>query len=122
MSKLKNFKEKLLKTGYKNYRDKIYKDLFQKKFVDEKGTKYFIDFIQNFNYNYDYEGFLFRMTCQLHVIIDNKKVTIDVNGNQWFNTEEKEYQHKFFPKLEEIEKFVDNLWKHLGSHYYELNK
>lgn len=120
MTNLTKFKENLVKNGYnKSGASIFYTELYQKCVTDKKGKKYFINFQQKaFPKEYD-EGCFFSLDCQFNTNISNKKITVDISSNQWFNTDEEKYQDSFFPELEEIEKFVENIWQFLGKNYYE---
>lgn len=119
-SKLKQFKKDLIKRGYTKYGSSVfYSELYQKCIEDKKGKKYFIDFKQKAVPVESGAGCFFKLDCQFDTKIGNKKVTVDISSNQWFNSEEKQYEYIFFPDLVEIERFVENLWRYLGSNYYE---
>lgn len=121
MSKLTKFKKNLIKKGYTKYEASLlYSELYQKCVTDEKGKKYFIDFVQKAAPKELGKSYFFLLNCQFNTFIDGKKLTIDISSNQWFNNDDKKYQDSFYPGIEEVEKFIENLWVLLGKNYYEL--
>ncbi len=99
--------DKILKSnGYKKYRDLLYnaKCLFQKKIVDEHGIKYFISF-----YKYDYNPYKNQTEYEIRVYNQAEKYRFEC---LW-------YAITYEMTVKEIEEEIEDVWKKMGSHYYE---
>ena len=94
-------KEILSKSGYRKYNQPDDKPiLYQKKVSDKKGIKYFINC---YHYNH------YKMnTWEFRLQIESKYGTIRTN---LFNSK---------LTIENIGRFMENIWKNYGSAYYEL--
>ena len=95
-------KEVLLKSGYKRYNqeEKDRSVLYQKRFFDLIGTKYYINC---FMYIINKEE---RFDFKIQITTDYGKINTCL-----FNTE---------LNIENIEKFMDDLWIYYGKNYYEI--
>ena len=97
--------EVLEKSGYKKYEiDLLHKHascLYQKRVIDEKGTKYFIN-------AYGYGIYETSLSFDYEVHLQRKGYCVDMTI---FNTNTM--------TIEEIESEIDNLWYGGGFEYYE---
>jgi hypothetical protein len=117
------FEKQLEAAGYKWFEDTWKNSLrgFQKRFRDERGTKYFITgYHWNFGITYpdraeDMDSYSFDV--QFTVDSGGKSQTIDLRysadvlPNKW----------RPVTTLEEVEQFYEKAWKDFGADYYELN-
>jgi hypothetical protein len=119
------FEKQLEAAGYKWFEDHWKKSLrgFQKRFTDDKGTKYFITgYHWNFGVTYpdraeDRDQYSFDVQFTLNK--GGKSQTIDLRysadflPNQWNHP---------ISTLKEVEEFYENAWLQMGAEYYELNE
>lgn len=116
------FEKQLEEAGYRWFKDhmKHSRRGFQKRFTDEKGTKYFITgYHWNFGKSYpdraeDRDEYSFDVQFNL----EDKDQCIDIQ----FNAKHlpSKWEHKI-TTLKEVEEFYEKAWKDFGSVYYELN-
>lgn len=116
------FEKQLEVAGYKWFKDMLNNSLrgFQKRFTDEKGTKYFITgYHYNFGKIYPY-------------VEDRDEYSFDVQ----FRFREKDYvvdlrfSGTFLPNkwdrpistLKDVEEFYEKAWRDMGADYYELKE
>ena len=135
------FELQLKKAGYKWFKDYWKNSIrgFQKRFTDEKGTKYFIT-----GYHWNFH----KQFPERHDIENEDKYSFDVqfsiNQYNGFNTDENEHKQpisskyqtvdirfsaNFLPNkwrpvttLKEVEEFYEKAWKDMNADYYELNE
>ncbi|CAB4143636.1 hypothetical protein UFOVP449_238 [uncultured Caudovirales phage] len=118
------FEKQLEAAGYKWFEDNWKNSLrgFQKRFRDERGTKYFITgYHWNFGLAYpdmtDYRD-QYSFDVQFTIDAGGKSQTIDLRysadmlPNQW----------RPVTTLKEVEEFYEKAWKDFGAEYYELNE
>ncbi len=100
-------KKKMLEAGYKEYKSNEY----QRKVVDKKGTKYFInckhDSFPNKSGSMNWWSFDMQ--------IETKYGAVDFQTVQWFNENGKYSQNKII----NVHKYFDWLWIKHGKPYYE---
>ena len=118
------FEKQLEAAGYKWFEDGWRKSMrgFQKRFRDERGTKYFITgYHWNFGKAYpDRAEDRDEYSFDVQFIVDRggKSQTIDLKysadflPNQW----------RPVTTLKEVEEFYEKAWKDFGAEYYELNE
>ena len=98
--------DKLLEErGYNKYKDYLYHAdcLYQKKIIDDKGIKYYIDI-------YKYEPEVEAIETEYNVVL--------ISDTESYNLEVTLYGIKDMT-LDEIEKEVENIWNSLKCKYYE---
>lgn len=117
------FEKELINNGYRFFKDSFKNSLrgIQKRFKDEKGTKYFIT---AYHYNLREQGFetahdkdSYSFTSQLRINEDSKDQTIDVTFNADFIPNE----YRELTTLKEVEDFFENMFKNINADYYELD-
>jgi len=117
------FEKQLEEAGYKWFEDNWKNSLrgFQKRFRDDKGTKYFITgYHWNFGEKYsDMENRdQYTFDVQFRINKDGKDQTIDLKysadmlPNQW----------RPVTTLKEVEQFYEKAFNDFGADYYELNE
>ena len=118
------FEKQLEAAGYKWFEDNWKNSLrgFQKRFRDERGTKYFITgYHWNFGLVYpDRADDRDQYSFDVQFIIDKggKSQTIDLTysadmlPNKW----------RPVTTLKEVEEFYEKAWKDFGAEYYELKE
>ena len=118
------FEKQLEAAGYKWFEDNWKNSLrgFQKRFRDERGTKYFITgYHWNFGLVYpDRADDRDQYSFDVQFIVDRggKSQTIDLNYSADF------LPNKWRPvtTLKEVEEFYEKAWKDFGAEYYELKE
>jgi len=136
------FELQIQELGYKWFRDNWKNSLrgFQKKFIDEKGIKYFITgYHYNFGKTYphlkDENSKKDSYTFDVQFILDKYSGFTEDEHNfkqpiygksQCVNIE---FSADFLPNqwrplttLKEVEEFYEKMWNNLGCPYYELNE
>jgi len=118
------FEKQLEAAGYKWFEDSWRKSRrgFQKRFSDERGTKYFITgYHWNFGKAYpdraeDRDEYSFDV--QFTIDRGGKSQTIDLRYGADF------LPNKWRPvsTLKDVEEFYEKAWKDFGADYYELNE
>lgn len=118
------FEKQLEAAGYRWFEDTWKNSLrgFQKRFTDERGTKYFITgYHWNFGLVYpDRADDRDQYSFDVQFIVDKggKSQTIDLRysadmlPNEW----------RPVTTLKEVEEFYEKAWKDFGAEYYELNE
>jgi hypothetical protein len=118
------FEKQLEAAGYKWFEDHWKNSLrgFQKRFRDDKGTKYFITgYHWNFGVTYpDRAENRDEYTFDVQFTIDKggKSQTIDLK----FGADFLPNDYRPVSTLEEVEQFYENAWLQMGAEYYELNE
>jgi hypothetical protein len=117
------FELQLKNAGYKWFPDNWKKSIrgFQKRFDDEKGTKYFIT---GYHYNLKKQGIdsapgddRYSFDCQFTINKDGKSQTIDVQFSGDFLRNDYD---RAVTTLKDAEDFYEKLWKDMECEYYEL--
>lgn len=117
------FEKQLEAAGYKWFEDNWKNSLrgFQKRFRDERGTKYFITgYHWNFGLVYPNADNRdqYSFDVQFRINKAGKDQTVDLRysadflPNQW----------RPVTALKEVEEFYEKAWKDFGADYYELNE
>lgn len=133
------FELQLKEAGYKWFKDNWKNSIrgFQKRFTDEKGTKYFIT---GYHYNHkkqlnrydleDKDSYSFDVQFQINKY---KDFYTDENGNKQpiygkSQTIDLHFSADFLPNkwrpvttLKEVEEFYEKAWVDMNADYYELN-
>ena len=118
------FEKQLEAAGYKWFEDHWKNSLrgFQKRFRDERGTKYFIT-VYHWNFGLAYPDMAdyrdqYSFDVQFTVDRGGKSQTIDLKYNADF------LPNKWRPvtTLKEVEEFYEKAWKDFGAEYYELKE
>jgi hypothetical protein len=118
------FEKQLEAAGYKWFEDHWKNSLrgFQKRFRDDKGTKYFITgYHWNFGVSYpDRAENRDEYSFDVQFTIDKggKSQTIDLK----FGADFLPNDYRPVSTLEEVEQFYENAWLQMGAEYYELNE
>jgi hypothetical protein len=118
------FEKQLEAAGYKWFEDHWKNSLrgFQKRFRDDKGTKYFITgYHWNFGVSYpDRADNRDEYSFDVQFTIDKggKSQTIDLK----FGADFLPNDYRPVSTLEEVEQFYENAWLQMGAEYYELNE
>lgn len=118
------FEQQLIDRGYKFFADNWKNSLrgIQKRFIDEKGVKYFIT---GYHYNMG-EQFphknapnadKYTFTAQFRVDENTKDKTIDVDFSADFLPNE----YREVTGVEEMEDFFEQMFVNIKAEYYELN-
>lgn len=126
------FEIQLKKEGYKWFKDNWKKSIrgFQKKFSDQKGTKYFItgyhynhskqlnrpDLKLEDSYMFDVQFILDDVRFEEKERINGKSQCIDIQFSADFLPNE----YRPITSLYEVEQFYEKIWNNLGQPYYEL--
>lgn len=109
-----DFEKKLTEHGYKKWIPDRYIDtfdyLYQKRFDDDFGKKYFIDF-QFYNYMKYYHD---------HGISVKASVTFNNDNEEPGKLDKPVWLDFDFNSIEQAEAFVEVMWKASNSQYYEL--
>jgi hypothetical protein len=108
--------EILKENGYNEYNKNsgdYGRRFFQKKFYDEKGTKYFINCDYYFFANNGEQLRFWDFSMQVETL----NGAVDIKTVQWFN------QDGIYSKnnIKEVEDYFEKMWIANGSPYYELN-
>src|SRR5690606_21186391 len=118
------FELQLKEAGYKWFKDNWKNSLraFQKKFTDEKGTKYFITgYHWNFGKQLNRTGIedrdQYSFDVQFNIDKKGKYQTIDIIYSGDFLPNE----YRPVTTLKEVEDFYEKIWKDMNADYYELN-
>lgn len=99
-------KEVLAKAGYDEWKP----NYFQKKLMDGRDVKYFIN-VQHYPPSYDNVGSMWDATIQC----DTPKGSVMLSTLQWFNNDGK-YSHN---TIEDVEALFERFWQFLGQPRYE---
>lgn len=109
-----DFEKKLIEHGYKkwipNSRIDVFDYLYQKRFDDDLGKKYFIDF-QFYDYMKYYHDHGISVKASVTFNNDNEEPG-KLDKTVWINFD--------FNSIEQAETFVEEMWKASNSQYYEL--
>lgn len=109
-----DFEKKLTEHGYKkwasNSRIDVFDYSYQKRFDDDFGKKYFIDF-QFYNYMKYYHD---------HGISVKASVTFNNDNEEPGKLDKPVWLDFDFNSIEQAETFVEAMWKASNSQYYEL--
>lgn len=109
-----DFEKKLIEYGYKKWIPNSRIDLFdysyQKRFDDDLGKKYFIDF-QFYDYTKYYKD---------HGISVKASVTFNNDNEEPGKLDKPVWLDFDFNSIEQAETFVEVMWKASNSQYYEL--
>ncbi len=108
-------KEILLRDGYKEYFDKNLmdygKEFFQKRFVDEKGVKFFI--------NVTHDIFTFQPDISswwtFSIQFDTEFGSVEIKTIQWFNEDGKYSKNNHL----HAEHYLEKIWMANGKPYYK---
>lgn len=117
------FEKQLEEAGYRWFEDMWKNSLrgFQKRFRDERGTKYFITgYHWNFGLTYPDRAEnrdQYSFDVQFRIKENSKDQTIDIKYNADFLPN----PYREVTKLTEVEDFYEKMWKDIGADYYELN-
>ncbi len=113
--------EQLQEAGYQTYNPPEYKNatrLFQKKYSDDKGVKYFIDC-----YEYDFRDYstieTFKYSFQTQFTLPSGDY-FSVDTVQWFY-EETRWNHKI-NTLKDVEEFFEKIWTLMNCRYYDYTQ
>ena len=118
------FEKQLEAAGYKWFEDHWKNSLrgFQKRFRDDKGTKYFITgYHWNFGVTYPDRAEnrdAYSFDVQFTIDKGGKSQTIDLRYGADFLPND----YRPVTTLEEVEQFYENAWLQMGAEYYELNE
>jgi hypothetical protein len=117
------FEKQLEEAGYKWFKDHWKNSLrgFQKRFRDDKGTKYFITgYHWNFGEKYPDMENRDQYSFDVQFIVDNggKSQTIDLRYGADFLPND----YRPVTTLKEVEEFYEKAFKDFGADYYELNE
>lgn len=118
------FEKQLEAAGYKWFKDHWKNSLrgFQKRFRDDKGTKYFITgYHWNFGVSYPDRADNrdeYSFDVQFTIDTGGKSKTIDLRYGADFLPND----YRPVTTLEEVEQFYENAWLQMGAEYYELNE
>ena len=118
------FEKQLEEAGYRWFKDHLKNSIrgFQKRFKDEKGTKYFITgYHWNFGLVYpDRAEDRDQYSFDVQFIIDKsgKSQTIDLR----YSADHLPNQWRPITTLKEVEEYYEKAWKDFGAEYYELNE
>jgi len=117
------FEKQLEVAGYKWFKDNWKNSLrgFQKRFRDDKGTKYFITgYHWNFGEKYPDMENKDQYTFDVQFTVDRggKSQTIDLN----YGADHLPNEWRPVTTLEEVEQFYEKAFKDFGADYYELNE
>ena len=117
------FEKQLEAAGYKWFEDHWKNSLrgFQKRFRDDKGTKYFITgYHWNFGEKYPDMENRDQYSFDVQFIVDNggKSQTIDLRYGADFLPND----YRPVTTLKEVEEFYEKAWKDFGADYYELKE
>jgi hypothetical protein len=119
------FEKQLEEAGYHWFKDHWKNSLrgFQKRFRDDKGTKYFITgYHWNFGVSYpdraeDRDQYSFDVQFTIGKGGKSQTINLDFSAeflpNQWNNT---------ITTLKEVEQFYEKAFNDFGADYYELNE
>ena len=117
------FEKQLEAAGYKWFEDGWKNSLrgFQKRFTDEKGTKYFITGY-HWNFGLQFPGRAdvrdtYSFDVQFVIKRDGKEMTIDLK----YNADHLPNPYREVVSLKEVEEFYEKAWKDMGAEYYELD-
>ena len=109
-----DFEKKLTEHGYKKWipysRIDVFEYSYQKRFDDDLGKKYFIDF-QFYNYMKYYRD---------HGISVKASVTFNNDNEEPGKLDKPVWLDFDFNSIEQAEAFVEVMWKASNSQYYEL--
>lgn len=109
-----DFEKKLIEHDYKkwtpNSRIDAFDYLYQKRFDDELGKKYFVDF-----QFYDYTKY-----CKDHGISVKASTTFNNDNEEPGKLDKTIWLDFDFDSIEQAETFVETMWKASDSQYYEL--
>lgn len=122
-----DFEQTLVDNGYRFFKDNWKKSLrgIQKRFTDDKGTKYFIT---GYHYNYaiqfpDHESLSkdaaerYSFHVQFRYEKDGKDQTVDTTFGADFLPNE----YRPVTTLKDVEDFFEKMFVDFGFDYYELN-
>ena len=117
------FEKQLEEAGYKWFKDNWKNSLrgFQKRFRDDKGTKYFITgYHWNFGEKYPDMENRDQYSFDVQFIVDNggKSQTIDLRYGADFLPND----YRPVTTLKEVEEFYEKAFNDFGADYYELNE
>ena len=117
------FEKQLEAAGYKWFEDHWKNSLrgFQKRFRDDKGTKYFITgYHWNFGEKYPDMENRDQYSFDVQFIVDNggKSQTIDLRYGADFLPND----YRPVTTLKEVEEFYEKAFNDFGADYYELNE
>jgi len=120
-----DFEKKLFDNGYKSFVDNCKNSIrgFQKRIIDEYGTKYFIN---AYHYNHSKqigktdlpEQDTYYFECQFLIEEKKKHQVVNLGFSADF------LPHKFSKKLtnlKEVEDFYEKAWNNMMADYYEYN-
>ena len=108
--------EILKENGYTEYKDNsgdFGKRFFQKKFIDKKGEKYFINCYYYFYANTGGQQRFWDFNMQ----IETSKGAVEITTVQWFN-QDGIYSNN---TIKDVEDYFEKMWVANGKPYYELN-
>ena len=117
------FEKQLEAAGYRWFTDTMHNSLrgFQKRFRDERGTKYFIT---GYHYNFGLQfpdrapvKDTYSFDVQFTINRGGKEMTIDLR----YGAEHLPNQYSEPVSLKEVEEFYEKAWKDMGAEYYELD-
>ena len=113
-----DFERDLLKRGYKIYKANSfdsYQKLFQKRFDDDKGIKYFIT-IEKYDFGYVKNSLHYNVTAQFHFEKERKCKCVNLQYSADFLPNE----YREVTSIEEFEQFFEDFFKIMKPEYYEL--
>lgn len=114
------FEKELIAAGYKKYTsrlDKQYADYFyQKRFSDDEGKKYFINFSHYPANRYGQTELKESWNADVQFITISGP-TVDIEYFSFW-TEENEYNHPI-TSIEDVEQFFEKMWETNLFEYYE---
>ena len=109
------FEEELISSGYKFFPDNSKKSerIFQKKFSDTHGVKYYIT-----GYHFKIDSFdSYSFNVQFSTQTEKKDFFVDVKFTSDFLPNE----YRPVSKIKDVESFYEKLWKNMMFDYYEMN-
>jgi len=95
----------LKRAGYKEYEDGLGNKTFQKKFVDKKGTKYYI--------HCSYSSLVGRIFWEFSMNLEIEQGAVEFTTIQWFNEGSGR-------TIKDVEDYFGWLWKIHKTPYYEF--
>ena len=115
-------RNKLLSAGYKTFKPSLGKTAqtaYQKRFRDEKGTKYFINIYEYDNSRYGIEGLTYEISLQSRKIFKEREFTINTEIFGFSDFDSETQTNKCNVSVEDIESLVDEYWTINKFEYYE---
>lgn len=118
-------RETLLNSGYKEFKPTLNRssanNAYQKRVMDNVGTKYFINIYEYDNSRRGFNGYTYEISLQSNKIYNDKEFTVntEIFGFSDFDNETKTYKNVL--SIEDIESIIEKYWAVNEFKYYENN-